>query len=92
MSIEHQQDALNTYWDYLRALEHEGKRLAAFAFHIFCQMLRTYAESKRFRFFSTKAIFEMLDRISALQSEFKEFVPKQEFFQQSRDGGIQRAL
>jgi hypothetical protein len=92
LSVEHQHDTLNTYWDYLRALEHEGKRLAAFAFHIFSPMLRGYAGSKKFKLFTTKPIFETLDRISSLQSEYKEFVPSQEFFKQSRDGGIQGAL
>jgi hypothetical protein len=92
IGIEHQHDILNTYWDYLRALEHQANRLVAFAFHIFTPMLRTYAGSKRFTLFSTKQVFAMLDRISALQSDFKDFVPTPEFFKQSRDGGIQRVL
>jgi|CXWL01.1.fsa_nt_gi hypothetical protein len=92
LGIEHQQDILNTYWDYLRGLEHEGKRLAAFAFYIFSPMLRAYAGSWKFKLFATKPIFQTLDRIASLQEEYKELVPSQEFFKQSRDGGIQGAL
>jgi len=92
LSVADQQDILNTYWDHLRALEHDGKRLAAFAFYIVSPMLRAYASSKTFRFFSTKAILETLESISSLQSEYRDFVPTQEFLSQSRDSGIQGAL
>lgn len=92
LSDEHQQDILNTYWDYLRALEHEAKRLAAFVFYVFGPMLREYVGSRRFKLFSTKSISQMLDHISALRSEFSELIPSQEFFENSRDGGIQGAL
>lgn len=92
LSIEHQQDVLNTYWDYLRGLEHEGKRLAAFAFYIFSPMLLAYAGSRKFKLFATKSIFQALGRIATLQSEYTELVPSKEFFRQSRDGGTQGAL
>ncbi|MGH8042076.1 MAG: hypothetical protein ACREPN_08550 [Rudaea sp.] len=92
LNVEQQHDVLNTYGDHLRALEHEGKRFAAFAFHVLSPTLRKYASSVKFRLFTTKPIFETLDRIASLQLEYKEFVPPQEFFRQSRDGGIQGAL
>lgn len=92
LGIEHQNDILNTYWDYLRRLEHEGKRLAAFNIHIFSPMLRAYAGSKKFKFFNTKTILQTLDCIASLQAEYQEFVPSKEFIKQSIDGGIQGVL
>lgn len=92
LNTEHQQDILNTYWDYLRSIEHEGKRITVFAFHIFVPMLRKYVCLKKFKIFTTKPILETLNQIEALQEEHKESVPSSEFFKQSRDGGIQSAL
>jgi len=91
-SEDHQADVLNTYWDYLRALEHEGKRLAAFTFYIVVPMLRTYIGSKKFALFRTKSISDTLDQVQGLHGQYKEFVPGPEFFQQTRDAGIQGAL
>ena len=91
-SNEHQQDLLNSYWDYLRALEHEGKRVIAFVFYIFTPMLGRYVNSRKFNLFSKETISSMLDRIESLQSEFSDFVPPREFFEQSRGGGIQGVL
>jgi len=92
LSDDHQHDILNTYWDYLRSLEHEGKRLTAFAFHILAPMLRRYIGAKKFWIFRTKSISETLDSIESLVSQYADFVPSQEFFEQTRDGGIQGAL
>lgn len=89
---EQQGDILNTYWDYLRSLEHEGKRLAAFAFYIFAPMLRMYISARKFTLFRTKSISETLDRIEDLHQQYQDFVPSQNFFEQTRDGGIQGAL
>ncbi len=92
LTREHQNDILNTYWDYLRSLEHEGKRLAAFAFYIFAPMLRTYIGARKFALFSTKSVLETLDRIEGLHRQYQNFVPSQNFFKQTLDGGIQGAL
>lgn len=89
---DHQTDVLNTYWDYLRALEHEGRRLIAFSLYILVPLLREYVGSKKFMLFRTKSIAETLERLEGLQKQYQEFIPGPEFFQQSRDGGIQGAL
>jgi hypothetical protein len=91
-SEDHQADILNTYWDHLRALEHEGKRLAAFTFYIIAPMLRAYIGTRRFAIFRTKSISDTLDQVQSLHAEYKEFVPGPDFFQATRDSGIQRVL
>lgn len=89
---DHQADVLNTYWDYLTSLEHDGKRLTAFVFYIIVPMLRTYIDSKKFALFRTKSISGTLDQVQSLHGQYEEFVPGPEFFQQTRDAGIQGAL
>lgn len=92
LSGNHKADVLNTYWDYLRELEHEGKRLTAFAFYVIVPLLRTYIDSKKFALFRTKSISDTLDQVQSLHGQYEEFVPGPEFFQKTRDGGIQGAL
>lgn len=92
LSEDHQADVLNTYWDYLRSLEHEGERLTAFAFYIIVPMLRTYIGSKRFFLFNTRSISDTLDKVQSLHGQYEDFVPGPEFFQKTRDAGIQGAL
>lgn len=92
LSEVHQVDALNTYWGYLRSLEHEGKRLTAFIFYIMVPRLRTYIGSKKFALFRTKPISRTLDRVEGLHLQYEEFVPGPEFFRQTRDAGIQGVL
>lgn len=89
---EHQADVLNTYWDYLRSLEHEGRRLSAFSFYILAPLLRSYIGSRKFTLFRTKSISDTLDSLESFRRQFQEFIPGPEFFEQSRDGGIQGAL
>ncbi|MEQ5803037.1 hypothetical protein [Halomonas sp. H10-9-1] len=91
-SDEQQADVLNTYWDYLRSLEHEGKRLAAFSFYVFVPMLRTYISAKKFAIFRTRAISNTLDQIEFLRKQYQDVVPPPDFFEQTRDGGIQGEL
>ena len=91
-SVEHQQDILNTYLDYLRALAHEGRRLVFFGLRVFAPALRQYIQGKRFTFFSTKSVVEGLDLLSNLKLEYGEFIPSQDFAEQTKHGGIQGAL
>lgn len=90
--LDEQHDILNTYWDILLELEHEGKRFIAFGVYVLSPMLREYSDSVRFKFGTTKAISEKLDNISSLQSEYKEFVPSDDFLHTLQGGGIQNAL
>jgi len=92
LSNENQQDMLNTYLNYLRAIEHDANRIVAFTMYIFAPMLKTYIETKKFRFFSTKDIAGALDNIQSIETEFREFIPQPDFFEQSMSGGIQGAL
>lgn len=92
LAPEEQHEILKSYRDLLYALEHEGKRLTAFSLHVVVPALQRFVRSKKFMLFSTKPIFYTLECISALCLEHKDFIPSTEFFEETRHGGIQRAL
>lgn len=89
---EAQQDILNTYWDYLDKLKHEGDRNICFVIDAFVPHVKEYIKGKQFLFFSKKSIEKSLLAIEKSVSDFRDALPEKKTPNDIASGGIQRAL
>lgn len=89
---EQQEDCLVTYWDYLSNQERKSDRIIFLIVQMLVPVIFKYIKSKQFFFFSTIGIDISLQEIRKTLEEYKEFLPKDNFLEETKTGGIQRAL
>ena len=85
-------DILNTYIDYLDSLEHEANRLIFMISYNVLPRLEDYLKSYKFWFYSTSHAKKTIKMIKDIMQSNVEHMPKSDFMERVRHGGIQSEI
>ena len=85
-------DILHEYYDHLTTIEHVTNRKIFFIVYSILPKFFNYIKTYRFWLYSKKSIKNEKSCIKQVLSNYKDFVPKANFGEQSMDGGIQKEI
>jgi hypothetical protein len=91
-SENERRDILYTYYDYLYSLEHESNRILWFSAYVLFPAFKEYLKSYQFWLYSIKSGKETILSARDHMNENIDFMPKQDYMERVRHGGIQGEL